>query len=82
MLNDNANKLPADHPVKLELMDPYNKVVHREVKTDGVDNFYHFELKTDENAPTGNWLVKISAGGVSFTKTVKIETIKPNRLKI
>lgn len=82
MLNDNANKLPANHPVKLELMDPYNKVVHREVKTNGLDNFYHFNLKTDENAPTGNWLAKISVGGAAFTKTIKIETIKPNRLKI
>ncbi len=82
MLNDNANKLPENHPVKLELMDPYNKVVHREIKTSGLNNFYNFFLKTDENAPTGNWLAKVSVGGASFTKTIKIETIKPNRLKI
>ena len=82
MLNDNANKLPANHPVKLELLDPYNKVVLREVRTNGVNNFYNFKLQTDENAPTGNWLAKVSVGGASFTKTIKIETIKPNRLKI
>ncbi len=82
MLNDNANDLPEDHPVKLELLDPYNKVVHREIKTNALNNFYQFTLKTDENAPTGNWLAKVSVGGASFTKTVKIETIKPNRLKI
>jgi len=82
LLNDNANKLPVGHPVKLELLDPYNKVVHREVKTNSLDNFYSFVLKTNENAPTGNWLAKISVGGATFTKTIKIETIKPNRLKI
>ncbi|WP_298487997.1 MG2 domain-containing protein [uncultured Maribacter sp.] len=82
MLNDNANKLPENHPVKLELLDPYNSIVHREVKTNGVNNFYNFSLKTDENAVTGNWLAKVSVGGASFTKTLKIETIKPNRLKI
>ena len=82
MLDDNNNKLPENHPVKLELLDPYNKVVHREIKTNGLNNFYHFPIKTDENAPTGNWLAKVSVGGASFTKTVKIETIKPNRLKI
>ncbi len=82
MLNDNANKLPVNHPVKLELLDPYNKVVHREVKTNGLNNFYHFDVETDENAPTGNWLAKVSVGGASFSKTIKIETIKPNRLKI
>ncbi|WP_411029151.1 alpha-2-macroglobulin family protein [Spongiimicrobium sp. 3-5] len=82
MLNDNDNKLPPNHPVKLELMDPYNKVVHREVTTNGLNNFYHFTVQTNENAPTGNWLAKVSIGGISFTKTIKIETIKPNRLKI
>ena len=82
MLNDNANKLPANHPVKLELIDPYNKVVHREVRKNSLNNFFQFTIKTDENAPTGNWLAKVSVGGASFTKTLKIETIKPNRLKI
>lgn len=82
MLNDNANTLPADHPVKLELLDPYNKVVHREISKSGLNNFFHFKIKTDENAPTGNWLAKVSVGGASFTKTLKVETIKPNRLKI
>ncbi len=82
LLNDNANKLPSKHPVKLELLDPYNKVVYREILKSSLNNFFHFNLKTDENAPTGNWLAKVSVGGASFTKTLKIETIKPNRLKI
>ncbi|QCX02087.1 hypothetical protein FGM00_18930 [Aggregatimonas sangjinii] len=82
MLNDNANKLPPNHPVKLELLDPYNKVVHREINKSGLNNFFTFDIQTDENAPTGNWLAKVSVGGASFTKTLKIETIKPNRLKI
>ncbi|CAM3446934.1 MG2 domain-containing protein [Zobellia roscoffensis] len=82
MLNDKAHELPENHPVKLELFDPYNKVVHREVRTNGLNNFYQFNLKTDENVPTGNWLAKISVGGATFTKSLKLETIKPNRLKI
>ncbi len=82
MLNDNANPLPIGHPVKLELLDPYSKVVHREIKTNGLNNFFNFDVRTDENAPTGNWLAKVSVGGATFTKTIKIETIKPNRLKI
>ncbi|PKB42866.1 hypothetical protein AX016_1041 [Cellulophaga sp. RHA19] len=82
VLNDNANKLPANHPVKLELLDPYGKIVHREIKTSGVNNFYNFPIQTDEEAPTGDWLARVSVGGAQFTKTIKIETIKPNRLKI
>ncbi|EZH71826.1 membrane protein [Aquimarina atlantica] len=82
MLNDNANKLPKGHPVKFELRDPYGKVTYQETKTNGINNFYKFIVHTSEEAPTGNWQAKVNVGGASFSKTLKIETIKPNRLKI
>ncbi|WP_286746531.1 hypothetical protein, partial [Roseivirga sp. UBA1976] len=37
---------------------------------------------TNEDDPTGNWLARVQVGGSTFTKRVKVETIKPNRLKI
>ncbi|WP_298313755.1 MG2 domain-containing protein [uncultured Aquimarina sp.] len=82
MLNDNANKLPKGHPVKFELKDPYGKVIHQETKTEGIGNFYKFIVETSDEAPTGNWQAKVNVGGASFAKSLKIETIKPNRLKI
>ncbi|MBQ0734868.1 alpha-2-macroglobulin family protein [Aquimarina celericrescens] len=82
MLNDNANKLPEEHPVKFELRDPYGKVTYQETKTDGINNFYKFVVNTSDEAPTGNWQAKVMVGGASFAKSLKIETIKPNRLKI
>jgi hypothetical protein len=82
ILNDKANKLPQNHPVKFELKDPYGKITHREVQTQSIDNFYRFTTTTKANAPTGNWQAKVNVGGASFTKRIKIETIKPNRLKI
>ena len=82
MLNDNANKLPIGHPVKFELRDPYGKVTYQETKTNGINNFYKFVVNTSDEAPTGNWQAKVNVGGASFSKALKIETIKPNRLKI
>ena len=82
VLNDNGNPLPKGHPVKLEFTDPQGKLVNRVVKTNSVNGFYNFNLKTNDDAPTGNWTAKIKVGGASFTKTLKIETIKPNRIKI
>lgn len=82
MLNDNANKLPLGHPVKFELNNPEGTVTHREVTTEGLNNFYRFTIPTSENATTGNWTAKVNVGGAVFTKRIKIETIKPNRLKI
>ena len=43
---------------------------------------YRFDFVTDRDAPTGNWRAIAKVGGASFEKVVKIETIKPNRLKI
>lgn len=82
ILNDNANKLPENHPIKLEFKDPYGKITYQETKNKEAINFYKFKIQTSNEAPTGNWTAKINVGGASFSKTLKIETIKPNRLKI
>jgi len=82
MLNDKANKLPKGHPVKLEIKNPYGVITHRAIKTGGLNNFYAFKVPTDIDDATGNWNATVSVGGAKFTKRIKIETIKPNRLKI
>ncbi|MDP5100466.1 MAG: MG2 domain-containing protein [Nonlabens sp.] len=82
VLNDAENKLPANHPVTLELRDPNGKMVYTKTHTGGLNNFYPFDLKTNENAPTGNWSARVQVGGATFYKYVKVETIKPNRLKV
>ncbi|RNC87999.1 MAG: hypothetical protein ED556_02070 [Winogradskyella sp.] len=82
VLNDNANKLPQRHPVKLEITDPVGKLVHRHVSVDNVNHFYDFKVPTTAEYKTGNYYAKVSVGGATFSKTLKIETVKPNRLKI
>lgn len=82
LLNDKTNPLPANHPVRLELIDPYGKIVNRQIKNDAPNNFYNFIVATAQDAPTGNWSAKISVGGTVFSERIRIETIKPNRLKI
>jgi uncharacterized protein YfaS (alpha-2-macroglobulin family) len=77
-----GSDIPRDHPVSLELYNPMNQLTFRKVNAAPVGDIYRFDFVTDAAAPTGNWLAKVKAGGATFTKTVKIETIKPNRLKI
>ena len=43
VLNDNANKLPKRHPVKLEITDPVGKLVYHNVTVDNVNQFYDFK---------------------------------------
>jgi len=89
VLNDVANPLPKNHPVKLEVTDARGKLVqrtilNRETSSGGQskDNFYYFPIKTEATAPTGNWNANISVGGAKFNKSLKVATVKPNRLKI
>lgn len=82
MLNDVANKLPKTHPVKFRLSDPSGKVVYQTVQKSNELNHYVFDTSTNAEAPTGNWEAMVSVGGAKFYKNIKIETIKPNRLRI
>ena len=82
LLNDTDNELPAEHPVKLEVTDPRGKLVYRKVSSEHINRFYRFTVKTDDNARTGNYSAKVSVGGAKFYKTLKVETVKPNRLKM
>jgi alpha-2-macroglobulin len=82
VLEDKGNKLPVGHPVNMELRDPRGAVQYRTVRTSSVDGVYAFHCATRAEAPTGNWTCTVNVGGATFTKTLKIETVKPNRLKI
>jgi uncharacterized protein YfaS (alpha-2-macroglobulin family) len=82
ILEDKEKLLPANHPVILELINPQGQVANHFVKTSGVNGFYSFTVTTSPDAPTGNWTANINVGGTVFSKILKIETIKPNRLKI
>lgn len=82
ILEDVAATLPEDHPVILELSNPNGQIVQRKVSSQSISGIYRFDFVTDKDAPTGNWLAKAKVGGATFVKTVKVETIKPNRLKV
>ena len=82
IVHDESGELPEGQPATLYFYNPEGKLVNKMVNTSPTGKFYRFDLNTAENDPTGNWTVKVKIGGALFSKTVKIETIKPNRLKI
>nr|WP_220485182.1 MG2 domain-containing protein [Flavobacterium sp. SOK18b] len=82
ILNDASNKIPLGHPIKFRLADPNGKVTYQTVQKSNEWNHYAFTVPTANDAPTGNWEAMVSVGGAKFYKSIKIETIKPNRLKI
>ena len=74
--------LPKNYPVVFQLINPAGQVVEKQIQTDNENSFYSFNPVTDFDSPTGNWRVEAKAGNVTFSKRVKIEAVKPNRLKI
>ncbi|RVU83771.1 hypothetical protein EOL70_15720 [Leucothrix sargassi] len=81
-LFDKDNSLPANHPVNMQLIDPRGRVTASKTSTDAVGDLYPFIFKTNEKDPTGTWLARASLGGSRFTKSLSIETVRPNRLKV
>lgn len=82
IINDKNNPLPKDYPLEMELISPRGQTYKRMVQTNAVDGFNVFRTATDADVPTGNWTCKVKAGGATFEKRIKIETIMPNRLKV
>ncbi|MCC8035974.1 MAG: hypothetical protein LIO77_08620, partial [Rikenellaceae bacterium] len=82
MVSDRDGTLPADHPVVLELYNPLGQQYVRRVAPQGSYGIYSFEVPTDPDVPTGSWEAKVTVGGIEFSKRLRIESIKPNRLKI
>lgn len=82
ILEDKDKTLPENHPVVFTLKDSRGSIVVKKTTTKGVNGVYNFTCETDEDAPTGNYLAMVRVGGAKFSKNIKIETIKPNRLKM
>ena len=82
IVEDKQRSLPANHPVTMELTTPDGILYDRQTLTKGVNGFYTFCTKTADDAVTGRWNAKFTVGGSVFNHAVRIETIKPNRLKI
>ncbi|MCU0368230.1 MAG: MG2 domain-containing protein [Cyclobacteriaceae bacterium] len=82
ILEDKMKLLPPSHPVVFELQNPQGQVTSRLVRSSSENGFYKFATATTSDAPTGNWLGRVKVGGTEFTQTIKIEMVKPNRLKI
>jgi hypothetical protein len=82
MLEDRMKTIPVNHPVSFELFNPLGQLVRKMMLTESVDGIYDFQTYTASDAPTGVWNVKVKVGGATFQKSIRIETIMPNRLKL
>ncbi|MBN2778490.1 MAG: hypothetical protein JXR36_12645 [Bacteroidales bacterium] len=82
ILNEMINPVPVGHPIVFEVKNPQNQEVYREVQTKNEKGFHVFKFKTEQNDPTGYYYATFTVGGKVFSKSLMIETIRPNRLSV
>lgn len=82
MLEDKDKHIPDSHPVVMELYNPQGQFYNKIVNGNGMNGFYVFNIPTKSEDPTGLWNAYFKVGGATFHKSLRVESIKPNRLKI
>lgn len=82
ILQDKLDVLPDNHPVTFEFHDPNGNVIYKKSTTKNINGVYDLRTATSDGAVTGNYRAKVEIGNNVYTKSLKVETIKPNRLKI
>lgn len=81
IIEDKINKLAPNHPVIFELYSPTEQLEQKIVlPLNG--NITTLKTATKVDSPTGNWRLVAKVGGAEFSKRIRIETVKPNRLKL
>jgi alpha-2-macroglobulin len=82
ILEDRINKIPANYPVQMELRNPDGAIISSITRNTSVNGLYDFRTSTSDDAMTGNYSAIVKVGNQMYNKTLKVETVKPNRLKI
>jgi alpha-2-macroglobulin len=73
---------PADQPVLLEVRNPRGQIVHTAKAASGTNGHVSFPIPTSPDDPTGAWVAYVKIADETFEHSLKVETVKPNRLKV
>lgn len=82
MLSDLDAQIPDNYPVVLEVYDASARLYAKQSKSNAVNGVYCFNIPTLPSDETGLWTAKFKVGTTVITKTLRVETVKPNRLEI
>ncbi len=82
ILWDPEGKINDRHPVRLTVTNPLGQKKIERTSPLSVGGIYDLAIATSATDPTGTWMAKVEVGDADFSKQLRIETIKPNRLRI
>jgi len=81
ILSQSDREIPDKFPLTLKLFNPKDQIVFTQVQSKNEMGLYCFKVGTNTQFLTGNYRAVFVSGASIFEKDVRIETIKPNRLK-
>ena len=82
ILNDRIGNIGDDYPVTISLSTPQGQLYTTRTVPEGSMGLYCFDLPIAADAPTGQWTARVTAGNSEYSKYLRVETVKPNRLKV
>lgn len=82
MILHSEDGIPDTHPASMDIYTPTGQFFARKVCSKSEHGFYRFDVPVGHDCPTGLWNAYVKVGGATFHKPVRIEAIKPNRLKV
>lgn len=82
IVRNSNNTFPQSNKASITVRDPEYKIIHEATSPRANDGFFVFGFKTEDKAPTGNYSIRIEAGGSSFRENLKIETVVAEKLKV
>ncbi len=80
MINKSQSQIPIGMPAVLKFYNPDNTLIQEQVVKIDLEKqlLYGYKLSTDAQAKTGSYRYRIDIGDSQITKSVLVETIKPN----
>jgi uncharacterized protein YfaS (alpha-2-macroglobulin family) len=71
----------ANVPMSITVKNPMGSIVFESTAKTSASGMFSLDIPTDLNAPTGEWVATIKSGGNEWYHYLRVETVKPNRLK-
>ena len=74
--------LGLDRNVRFEFVDTRGRVLQQRIVAPAAPGMYDFRVATEPDAPTGVYTVRANYHGATTEKSLRVETVMPNRLKV
>ena len=81
IVRETIEKPLAKVQMSVSVKNPMGSVVFEGTAKTTANGMFSLDIPTELDAPTGEWQATISSGGNEWNHYLRVETVKPNRLK-